>query len=78
MTGLVLKVTMYYMSHSLNSLKGGYIGDYIGVIKGDTRSLDNGSYIYIYRLWYLNSSSLAATQITQRLCTKSQVETMDP
>ena len=32
------------MSHSLNSLKGGYIGDYIGttmgVIKGDTRSLD--------------------------------------
>ena len=35
------------MSHSLNSLKGGYIGDYIGattgLIKGDTRSLDNGS-----------------------------------
>ena len=32
------------MSHSLNSLKGGYIGDYIGttigVVKGDTRSLD--------------------------------------
>ena len=29
-------------------LKGGYIGDYIGttigVIKGDTRSLDNGTY----------------------------------
>ena len=37
------------MSHSLNSLKGGYIGDYIGnyyrVIKGDTRSLDSGSSI---------------------------------
>ena len=33
-----------YMSNGLNSLKGGYIGDYIGVIKGDTRSLDNGSY----------------------------------
>ena len=36
------------MSHSLNSLKGGYIrdyiGDYYGVIKGDTRSLDSGSY----------------------------------
>ena len=35
------------MSHGLNSLKGVYIGDYIGdyygVIKGDTRSLDNGS-----------------------------------
>ena len=35
------------LSYSLNSLKGGYIGDYIGdyyrVIKGDTRSLDNGS-----------------------------------
>ena len=35
------------MSHSLNSLKGGYIGDYYsgeGIIKGDTRSLDYGSY----------------------------------
>ena len=30
------------MSYSLNSLKGGYIGDYD--IKGDTRSLDYGSY----------------------------------
>ena len=31
------------MSYSLNSLKGGYIGNYIrtikGVLKGDTRSL---------------------------------------
>ena len=37
-----------HMSHSLNSLKGGYIGGYIGDyyrgIKGDTRSLDNGTY----------------------------------
>ena len=38
-----------YMSYSLNSLEGGYIGDYIGdyyigVIKGDTRSLDYSSY----------------------------------
>ena len=36
-----------YMSYSLNSLKGGYIGDQgttIGVIKGDTRSLDYSSY----------------------------------
>ena len=36
------------MSHSLNSLKAGYIGiiqgTTIGVIKGDTRSLDYGSY----------------------------------
>ena len=36
------------MSYSLNSLKGGYVGDYIGtilgVIKGDARSLDNGSH----------------------------------
>ena len=39
------------MSYSLNSLKGGYIGDYIGFIKttigfikGDTRSLDSSSY----------------------------------
>ena len=33
-------------------LKGGYISDYIGttigVIKGDTRSLDNGSYVHIH------------------------------
>ena len=35
-----------HMCYSLNCLKGGYIGDYIaiGVIKGDTRSLDYGSY----------------------------------
>ena len=38
------------MSCSLNSLKGGYVGDYIGdyyigVIKGDARSLDYGSYV---------------------------------
>ena len=36
------------MSHSLNSLNGGYVGEYIGttigVIKGDTRSLDYSSY----------------------------------
>ena len=36
------------MSHSLNSLKGGYLGGIqgttIGDIKGDTRSLDYGSY----------------------------------
>ena len=39
------------MSHSLKSFKGGYIGiiqgTTIGVIKGDTRSLDYGS----YRVW---------------------------
>ena len=28
------------MSYSLNSSKEGYIGDFLGVIKGDTRSLD--------------------------------------
>ena len=36
------------MSCSLNSLKGGYIGDSkgttTGAIRGDTRSLDNGLY----------------------------------
>ena len=36
------------MSYSLNSLKGCYIGDYIGNYyrgyKGDARSLDYGSY----------------------------------
>ena len=39
--------TQNHVTYSLNSLKGGYIGVYIGttigVIKGDTRSLDNGS-----------------------------------
>ena len=38
-----------YMSYSLNSLKGRYIGDYIGttmgVMKGDTMSLDYSSYV---------------------------------
>ena len=33
-----------YMSHSLNSLKGIIWGTTIGVIKGDTRSLDYSSY----------------------------------
>ena len=32
------------MSYSLNSLKGGYIGSTIGVLKGDTRCLDSSSY----------------------------------
>ena len=36
------------MYHSLNSLEGGYTGDYIGStigdIKGDARSLDYGSH----------------------------------
>ena len=39
------------MSYSLNSLKGGYIGGYLGTtigdIKGETRSLDYGSYALI-------------------------------
>ena len=33
-----------HMSYSLNSLKGGYIGDCMGIIKGDTRSLDYSSH----------------------------------
>ena len=36
------------MSYSLNSLNGGYLGDYIRIyyvgIKGDTRSFDYSSY----------------------------------
>ena len=40
-----------YMSFSLNSFCGGYIGDCIGdyyrVIKGDTRSLDYSSYDHV-------------------------------
>ena len=43
-----LRAMETHMSHSLNSLKGGYIRDYIGttigVIKGDTRSLDYSSH----------------------------------
>ena len=38
-----------HMNHSLNSFKGGYIrdhiGDSLGVIRGDTRSLDYSSYM---------------------------------
>ena len=34
----------FHMTCSLNSLKGGYITDYIGVTKGDTRNLDYSSY----------------------------------
>ena len=33
---------------SLNSLKGGHIGSSIGVIQGDTRSLDCGSLMAIH------------------------------
>ena len=41
------------MSYSLNSFKGGYVGDYlgeriVGVIKGDARSLDYSSYVGFY------------------------------
>ena len=41
------------MSYSLNSLQGAYMGEFfsgtlIGLTKGDTRSLDYSSYIYIY------------------------------
>ena len=49
-----LPVTVYivYMSHNLNSLKGviwGIIyGTTIGLIKGDTRSLDYSSYHKYY------------------------------
>ena len=32
------------MSHNLNSLKGILLGSSIGVIKGDTRSVDYSSY----------------------------------
>ena len=51
------------MSYSLYSLKRGYIGDYMGttmgVIKGDTRSLDCSS----YRLpQYLHKASLGAEE----------------
>ena len=42
------RVLCRYMSYSLDSLKGdylgGYIGDYYGVTKKDTRSLDYSSY----------------------------------
>ena len=46
--GVLKEYVSRYMSYSLNSLKGGYIGDHIGTIKGDikedTRSLDYSSY----------------------------------
>ena len=46
-----------YMSHNLNSLKGGdigdYIGDYYGGYQGDTRSLDGRTY-ELYKQFWLN------------------------
>ena len=33
-------MVIIHMSYSLNSLKGVYLGDSIGVVKGYTRSLD--------------------------------------
>ena len=51
------------MSHSLNSLKGGHIGGYVGdyyrVIKGDTRSLDYS--VYHLSFWCLCDSLLVVT-----------------
>ena len=47
-----LKLSCRNMSYSLNSLGGNYIGDYgttIRVSKGDTRSLDYGSYGYMVK-----------------------------
>ena len=54
------------MSYSLNSLKGGFMGDYIGatirVIKGDTSSLEHGSYeiVHSHRVLVME---LGATEI---------------
>ena len=45
---------MAYMSYSLHSFKGVYIGDYIGdyyrVIEGYTRNLDSSSYGIRFRV----------------------------
>ena len=39
------------MNGSLNSLKGGYVGCYIGgIIIGDTRSLDYGSHRALFQV----------------------------
>ena len=47
MVALKSPIVLKQMSHSLNSSKGGYVGvilgTIIGVIKGDTRSLDSSS-----------------------------------
>ena len=44
------------MSYSLNSLKGGlYRGLLLGVIKGDTRSLDSSSYVTFFLFWSRHS-----------------------
>ena len=55
------------MSYSLNSLKGGYIGDYIrddyGFIKGDTRSLDKGSYFLILTITHKDVTSVLGFRV---------------
>ena len=59
------------MSYSLNSLKGGYIGDYIGttigVIKGDTRSLDTGSHEDCCKGFQRQCQTFSRT-CTRRIC----------
>ena len=62
------------MNCSLNSLKEGYIGDYIGdyiigAIKGDTRSLDYGSYgVYIVMYVWLVLEICTEVHIRFRDC----------
>ena len=50
---------MFCMSHCFNSLKGGTEGIISGtttvIVKGDTRSLDNGSYGVGMTVWGLGS-----------------------
>ena len=58
------------MNHSLNSLKGGYIRDYIGDyyrdIKGDTRSLDHGPCAdSLHVRWGGESAPMAAEPVSK-------------
>ena len=53
------------MSHCLNFLKGGYVGPidtgvFIGLIKGDTWSLDYASYDFAVRTWPMACESQRA------------------
>ena len=57
--GLLTRATLFWehLSYSLNSLNGAMqgtvYGSIIGLMKGDTRSVDHGAYRWLSKLWFL-------------------------
>ena len=60
-----------HTSYSLNSLKRGYIGGrIIGMIKGDTRGVDNNSYHSSWAMFLHGSGSEDGLRMIDRCCLK--------